>query len=100
MASKDPRPAHDGRQHGAHQLIGYCRNDGCRHGAYQCVELSHDVEVLSLQHRAKCGKCGGKRVDVWQLKGATTERRPDRGYRGGCWGLRGMIAFNFAAAGV
>jgi hypothetical protein len=38
-----------------------------------------DTEVPSFQRRAKCSKCGGKRVRrAPKLEGAATERKPDR----------------------
>jgi hypothetical protein len=53
------------RELGVRHLIAYCLNDACRHSAL--IDVSSypaDTEVPSFQRRAKCGKCGGKRVDV------------------------------------
>jgi hypothetical protein len=51
------------RQQGIRNLIGYCLNDSCRHQALIDVSgYPDDVETPSW--RAKCSKCGGKRVDV------------------------------------
>ena len=53
------------RQLGERNLIAFCLNDACRHQAL-IDESSYpaDTEVPSFQRRAKCGKCGGKRIDV------------------------------------
>jgi hypothetical protein len=40
-------------------LIAFCHNDACRHLSY-----ADDVEVPSFRRRVKCGKCGGKNVDM------------------------------------
>ena len=51
------RPADDGSAKCASWaciLIGHCLNDAIRPG----------TEAPSFQRRAKCSKCGGKRVDV------------------------------------
>ena len=60
------------RELGVHHLIAYCLNNSCRHSALIDVSsYPDDVEVPSFQRRAKCGKCGGKRVDVrpnWKEK--------------------------------
>jgi hypothetical protein len=53
------------RELGVHRLIASCLNDACRHQALIDVSsYGDDVEVPSFQRRAKCGKCGGKNVDV------------------------------------
>ena len=53
------------RELGVHRLIASCLNDACRHQALIDVSsYAADVEVPSFQRRAKCGKCGGKLVDV------------------------------------
>jgi hypothetical protein len=53
------------RQNGVRNLIGYCLNDSCRHSALIDVSgYPDDLEVRWFQQRAKCAKCGGKRVDV------------------------------------
>jgi hypothetical protein len=53
------------RELGVHYLIGFCHNDACRHQALIDVSDCPDqVEVLWFQQRAKCGKCGDRRVDV------------------------------------
>jgi hypothetical protein len=52
-------------EQGVRHLIAYCHNDACRHSAV--IDVSRypdDVEVPSFGRRAKCSKCGGKRVDV------------------------------------
>jgi hypothetical protein len=53
------------RELGVHHLIAYCDNDACRHMAL--IDVSSypaDAPVPWFQSRAKCGKCGGRRVDV------------------------------------
>jgi hypothetical protein len=51
------------RVQGVRNLIAYCLNDACRHEALIDVSGYPDaIEVRSW--RTKCGKCGGKRVDV------------------------------------
>ena len=53
------------RELGVRNLVAYCRNDACRHTALIDVSGYPDViEVPSLGRRAKCSKCGSKRVDV------------------------------------
>ena len=53
------------RKNGVHHLIGPCHNDACRHSALIDVSDCPDhLEVRWFQQRAKCAKCGGKRVDV------------------------------------
>ncbi len=53
------------RSLGVHHLIGYCHNDACRHQALIDVSDCPDqLEVRWFQQRAKCGKCGDRRVDV------------------------------------
>jgi hypothetical protein len=53
------------REQGVHNLIANCLNDACRHQALIDVSGYPDViEVQSFGKRAKCGKCGGKRVHV------------------------------------
>src|SRR6516162_6569880 len=60
------------RELGVRHLIGFCHNDACRHSALIDVSDCPDhVEVRWFQQRAKCAKCGGKRVDVrpnWKEK--------------------------------
>ena len=60
------------RRQGVHHLIGYCHNDACRHQALIDVsDCTDDVEVRWFQQRAKCSKCGDRRVDVrpnWKEK--------------------------------
>jgi hypothetical protein len=53
------------RELGVQRLIASCFNDACRHTAL--IDVSSypgDTPVPSFAARAKCGKCGGKRVDV------------------------------------
>jgi hypothetical protein len=53
------------RQQGIRHLIAFCHNDACRHQAVIDVSAyGDDVEVPSFARRAKCSKCGGRRVDV------------------------------------
>ena len=53
------------RKQGVQHLIAYCLNDTCSHQALIDVPGYPDVvEVPEFGKRAKCGKCGGKRVDV------------------------------------
>jgi hypothetical protein len=60
------------RRQGVHHLIAYCLNDACRHQALIDVSgYPGAIEVPEFGKRAKCGKCGGKRVDVrpnWKEK--------------------------------
>jgi hypothetical protein len=47
------------------ELGVFCHNDACRHQALIDVSAyPDDVEVPSFRPRVKCGKCGGKNVDV------------------------------------
>jgi hypothetical protein len=53
------------RELGVHHLIAYCLNDACQHSAL--IDVSNypaETKVPSSQRHAKCGKCGGKRVDA------------------------------------
>ena len=53
------------REKGVHHLIAFCHNDACRHQAV--IDVSSypaDTPVPWFRTRVKCGKCGGKRVDV------------------------------------
>ena len=51
------------REQGVRNLIGYCLNNACRHSALIDVSgYPADIEISAW--RAKCSKCGGKRVDV------------------------------------
>jgi hypothetical protein len=53
------------RELGVYRLVVHCNNDECRHTTLIDVfNYSDGVEVSSFQRRTKCGKCGGKRVDV------------------------------------
>jgi hypothetical protein len=53
------------RGQGVQHLIAYCLNDACRHTALIDVsDCPDDVEITRFQRRAKCSKCGGRRVDV------------------------------------
>jgi hypothetical protein len=60
------------RENGVRRLIAYCLNDACRHTALIDVSGYPDaVEVPEFGKRAKCQKCGGKRVNVrpnWKEK--------------------------------
>jgi hypothetical protein len=50
---------------GVRHLIAYCHNDACRHQAVIDVSsYPDDTPVPWFRSRVKCGKCGGKRVDV------------------------------------
>jgi hypothetical protein len=57
---------------GVRNLIAYCHNDACRQQAVIDVSGYPDViEVPEFGKRAKCSKCGGRRVDVrpnWKEK--------------------------------
>jgi hypothetical protein len=65
-----PMPFGNMRAQGVHHLIGYCLNNACRHwGLIEVSGYHDDIEIPSW--RAKCSKCGGKRVDVrpnWKEK--------------------------------
>jgi hypothetical protein len=53
------------RRLGIRNLIAYCHNDACRHQAI--IDVSSyppDTPVLWFRPRVKCGKCGGRKVDV------------------------------------
>jgi hypothetical protein len=53
------------REQGVHHLIASCLDDACRHSAL--IDVSSypaDRPVPWFGPRAKCSKCGGKRVDV------------------------------------
>ena len=55
----------DMRALGVHRLIATCLNNACRHTAL--MEVSYfpaDTPVLYFARKAKCSKCGAKRVDV------------------------------------
>ena len=53
------------RELGVHRLIAFCHNNACRHQALIDVsEYPDETEVPSFRHRVKCGKCGGRDVDV------------------------------------
>jgi hypothetical protein len=53
------------RELSAQHLIGFCHNDACRHQALiDMSDCPDTLEVRWFQQRAKCSKCGGKRVDV------------------------------------
>jgi hypothetical protein len=62
------------RELGVARLIASCLNDACRHQAL--IDVSSypgDTPVPSFAARAKCGKCGGKRVDLRPLGELGTE---------------------------
>ena len=71
MANKPKQPAGppmtlaNMRALGVQNLIASCLNDACRHEAL--IDVSSypaDTDVPSFGRRAKCGKCGGQRIDV------------------------------------
>ena len=50
---------------GVQRLQAFCLSDACRHTALIDVSSNPaETEVPSFQRRAKCGKCGRKRIDV------------------------------------
>jgi hypothetical protein len=49
------------REQVVHHLIAFCLNDACRHSALIDV-LGHPDDFEIPSWRAKCSKCGGKRV--------------------------------------
>jgi hypothetical protein len=71
------------RDLGVRNLIASCLSDACRRTAL--IDVSSypaGTEVPSLGHRAVCGKCGSKRVDVrpnWK------ERAPGESLTGKQW---------------
>ena len=53
------------RELGVHHLIAFCHNNACRHQALIDVSKYPDeTEIPSFRRRVKCGKCGGRDVDV------------------------------------
>ena len=53
------------RELGVQRLIATCLNNACQHTTL--MEVSYfpaDTPVLYFARKAKCSKCGGKRVDV------------------------------------
>jgi hypothetical protein len=53
------------RAQGVHRLIAFCRNDACRHQTVIDVSTyPAETPVPWFRSKVKCGKCGGKRVDV------------------------------------
>jgi hypothetical protein len=68
---------------GAQRLLVSCLNHECRHDAL--LEVSGyptETEVSSFAARMKCGKCGGKNVDVrpnWK------EQPPTQSLTGKVW---------------
>jgi hypothetical protein len=53
------------RELGVQRLIASCLNEACRHIAL--IDVSYfpaDTPVQYFARKAKCSKCGGKRVDV------------------------------------
>jgi hypothetical protein len=52
-------------EQGVRHLIAFCHNDACRHHAI--IDVSSyppETPVPWFRSRVKCGKCGGKCVDV------------------------------------
>jgi hypothetical protein len=54
----------DMRELGVQNLIASCLNDACRHQLIDVSSYPADTDLPSFRRRMKCGKCGGKRVDV------------------------------------
>ena len=53
------------RDLGVQRLLVSCLNHACRHDALLDVSsYPADTEIPSFRRRMKCGKCGGKNVDV------------------------------------
>jgi hypothetical protein len=53
------------RDLGVQRLLVSCLKHACRHDALLDVSgYTPDTEVPSFRPRMKCGKCGGKNVDV------------------------------------
>jgi hypothetical protein len=53
------------RELGVQRLLVSCLNHACRHDALLDVSsYPADTEIPSFRRRMKCGKCGGKNVDV------------------------------------
>jgi hypothetical protein len=53
------------RELGVQRLIAFCHNNACRHQAVIDVSsYPDDIEVPSFRRRVKCGKCGGRDIDV------------------------------------
>jgi hypothetical protein len=52
-------------ENGVRHLMAFCHNDACRHQAVIDVSIYRpDTPIPGFRPRVKCGKCGGKRVDV------------------------------------
>jgi hypothetical protein len=52
-------------EQGVRHLIAHCHNDACRHQAV--IDVSSyppEMPVPWFRSRVKCGKCGGRQVDV------------------------------------
>jgi hypothetical protein len=71
MAPKQQQPAGPGmmlgnmRELGVQRLVASCLNDAGRHVALIDVSAyPAETEVPSFRPRVKCGKCGGRNVDV------------------------------------
>jgi hypothetical protein len=71
MASKEKQPPvplmtpGNMRALGVHHLIGFCHNDACYHQALiDASDCPDSLDIRWFQQRAKCGKCGDRRVDV------------------------------------
>jgi hypothetical protein len=53
------------REQGVRGLAVYCLNHACRHHAVMSAyEYPDEIEIPSFGLRMKCGKCGGRRIDV------------------------------------
>jgi hypothetical protein len=53
------------RELGVRGVLVSCLNHECRHQAvFSADDYADEIEVPSFRPRMKCGKCGGKNVDV------------------------------------
>jgi hypothetical protein len=67
------------REQGVMHRSAHCLNHMCRHTALIDVSTyPAGIEIPALARRMKCGKCGGKRVDVrpnWKEAGRIQDWR-------------------------
>jgi hypothetical protein len=67
------------RELGVQHLVASCLNDVCRHSAL--IDVSSypgETGVPWFRSRVKCGKCGGRNVDVRPIWKEQPSGEPDR----------------------